>query len=75
MVLLRDGNWTIEDEQKYYNTVIKHRCYAPSRSGPAKAIINAKHDSKCWQCYAKIPNGMIAIWKLQNWEDLVEERL
>jgi hypothetical protein len=77
-LLFSDGDWTIEElthGQKYYS-VVKHVCY--SNGGTDEHPANALHkvvmlpfcNEQCWRCHVKVPEGMVAVWKFQNWEQL-----
>ena len=76
MVLFRQGDWSIEEinwslsslsqGKLYLSTVLKHRCFSP----PDMATIAPRVSTHCWKCTAKIPEGLIALWKFQNWEKL-----
>ncbi len=61
---------------KYYS-LLKHVCYpdGPERhrvgiSHVHQVVVYADDSSHCWRCTKEIPEGMVAVWKFQNWEHL-----
>ena len=71
MVLFKKGNWTIENSVVFRNrTVLKHACRGTRE--PNKTVVTANVSVVCWKCQSVIPEGMIALWKFQNWEELAD---
>ena len=35
-----------------------------------QVVVYADDSSHCWRCTKEIPEGMVAVWKFQNWEHL-----
>jgi hypothetical protein len=59
-----------------YYSLVKHVCYPGGRLDgvPANSVhqvvVYPDDTSFCWRCNAEIPEGMVAVWKFQNWEQL-----
>ncbi len=78
-VLLREGDWTIETRMftdlsltrsSRWATLLKHACYLKGRHTVYQVLVYPDDSSCCWRCTKKIPEGMVAVWKFQNWEQL-----
>ena len=84
-VLLHDGDWTIEKLDKTktsetagswgrshnHHSLVKHRCkHKPRYRGLNQIVIYPDDTYLCWRCGAEVPEGMIAVWKFQNWKEL-----
>jgi hypothetical protein len=64
-----------------YFSLLKHVCYPKGYDGKVpypengsncvyQVVVYPDVRSDCWRCAAKIPEGMVAVWKFQNWEQL-----
>jgi hypothetical protein len=60
-----------------YYSLVKHVCYPRGRLDGVPA--NVVHQvvvypdegiEQCWRCEAPVPEGIVAVWKFQNWEQL-----
>ncbi len=61
---------------KYYS-LLKHVCYPDvlerhhaEVSHVHQVVVYADDSTHCWRCTKEIPEGMVAVWKFQNWEHL-----
>ncbi|KKN92320.1 hypothetical protein LCGC14_0208110 [marine sediment metagenome] len=75
-----EGQSFRSSRSKYYS-LLKHVCYPNGYEGqepyPHKrgnyvyqVVVYPDDSSHCWRCTKEIPEGMIAVWKFQNWEVL-----
>jgi hypothetical protein len=61
-----------------FYSLLKHVCY-PDRLPPYQrpdvghvhqVVVYADDSEHCWRCTKPIPDGMVAVWKFQNWKEL-----
>ncbi len=70
-----EGQGFRSGRSKYYS-LLKHVCYpevnqsTPPGSTVYQVVVYPDDSSHCWRCTKEIPEGMVAVWKFQNWEVL-----
>ena len=76
-VLHTEGKWELVDatNNKYYTgvldwqSVIRHYCDALNLSYPYWMLLERAGDpTRCEHCRTPIPESIVALFKLQNWE-------
>lgn len=60
-----------------YYSLVKHVCYpleehlSASRDSVYQVVVYPDgNTTSCWRCQELIPDGVVAVWKFQNWEHL-----
>lgn len=75
-VLHQDGSWKLLSTEttwvlvscQGWQSVIKHHCGALKGSPYWMLLEHATSPTKCAYCHEQMPEGIVALFKLQNWE-------
>jgi hypothetical protein len=62
--------------RSFYVSLVKHVCYPEGRRHGVptnvvhQVVCYPDEERLCWRCGEVIPGGLVACWKMQNWEVL-----
>ena len=67
--LFNEGLWNIvEYHPKHWQSVVSHDC--PANKYSRLMVIRQRDMYKCLTCDAHVPDSILTLWTLQNWEEL-----
>ncbi len=74
MVVFKLDNWTLEKNgilrEDLLGLVLKHTCprFLDSSMAVPRVHVYPDSDQHCWRCTAPIPEGIIALYVLHEWD-------